>query len=57
MLALFLVDDLLYRILTMTHHEEDFKDTTSTVNVLMIIVAMVAMPLLPMLMGWFTLLR
>jgi hypothetical protein len=38
-------------------HNEDFKDSTSTINVLMIIVAVVAMPLLPMLMGWFTMLR
>ena len=41
----------------MTHHEENFKDSTSAVNVVMIIGAMVAMPLLPMLMGWFTILR
>ena len=40
----------------MSHHEEEFKDTTSAVNVAMIIVAMFAMPLLPMLMGWYTLL-
>jgi hypothetical protein len=38
-------------------NNEDFKDTTSTINVLMIIVAAIAMPLLPMLMGWFTMLR
>jgi len=37
--------------------EENFKDTTSTVNVIMVVVAMVCCPLLPMLMGWFTLLR
>jgi len=42
----------------MSHsHEEDFKDTTSTINVLMIIAAMTFFPLLPMLMGWFNLLR
>lgn len=41
----------------MTHHEEDFKDTTSALNIIAIIVAIVALPLLPMLMGWFTLLR
>lgn len=41
----------------MLHHEEDFKDTTSALNILMVIVAMVALPLLPMLMGWYTLLR
>jgi hypothetical protein len=41
----------------MSHHEEDFKDTTSAINVLMIVVAIIAVPLLPMLMGWFTLLR
>gem|GEM_PF-728222 len=42
----------------MSHsHEEDFKDTTSTINVLMVIVAMVGFPLLPMLMGWLTMLR
>jgi len=43
--------------LTMSHsHEENFKDSTSTINVLMVIVAMVGFPLLPMLMGWFTML-
>lgn len=41
----------------MTHHDEDFKDTTSAINIIMVIVAMVFMPLLPMLMGWFTILR
>jgi len=42
----------------MSHsHEENFKDTTSAVNIIMVIVAMVCFPLLPMLMGWFTLLR
>ena len=38
-------------------NNEDFKDTTSAINVLMIIAAAIAMPLLPMLMGWFTMLR
>lgn len=38
-------------------HDEDFKDTTSAVNILFVLVALVALPLLPMLMGWFTLLR
>ncbi len=41
----------------MPHHEEDFKDTTSALNVLMVIVAILTVPLFPMLMGWFTLLR
>lgn len=41
----------------MTSHEEDFKDTTSALNILTVIVVMVAFPLLPMLMGWYTLLR
>lgn len=41
----------------MSHHQEDFKDTTSAINVTMIVVAMITFPLLPMLMGWFTLLR
>jgi len=41
----------------MSHHEEDFKDSTSAINILLIVVAMVSMPLLPMLMGWYTLLR
>lgn len=38
-------------------HDEDFKDSTSIINVLLVILAMVAFPLLPMLMGWFTMLR
>lgn len=41
----------------MAQHDENFKDSTSALNVAMVIVAMIAMPLLPMLMGWFTLLR
>jgi len=41
----------------MSHHEEDFKDTTSTINVVMVIVAILTVPLFPMLMGWYTLLR
>jgi hypothetical protein len=41
----------------MSDHEEDFKDTTSAINIVMILVAIVAMALLPMVMGWFTLLR
>ena len=41
----------------MSHHAEDFKDTTSAIHLVMILVALVAMPLLPMVMGWFTLLR
>ena len=42
----------------MSHsHEENFKDSTSAINVLMIVVAILTVPLLPMLMGWFTLLR
>tara|TARA_B110000467_G_C18298896_1_gene469925 strand:+ start:355 stop:531 length:177 start_codon:yes stop_codon:yes gene_type:complete len=43
--------------LDMSHPQEDFKDTTSAINICMVLVALVAMPLLPMLMGWFTLLR
>jgi hypothetical protein len=41
----------------MSNHDDDFKDTTSTINVLMVVAAMLAMPLLPMIMGWFTMLR
>jgi len=41
----------------MSHHEEDFKDTTSAVNIVTMLVALVTIPLFPMLMGWFTLLR
>ncbi len=41
----------------MSHHEEDFKDTSSFKQLAMILVAIVTMPLLPMVMGWFTLLR
>lgn len=41
----------------MSHPEEDFKDTTSALNIALVLVAVVALPLLPMLMGWYTLLR
>ncbi len=41
----------------MSHHEEDFKDTTSVINLAMILVALVTTALVPMLMGWFTMLR
>jgi hypothetical protein len=41
----------------MAQHEEDFKDTTSAINIVAMLVALIALPLLPMLMGWFTLLR
>jgi hypothetical protein len=38
-------------------HAENFKDSTSAINVIMIFTAMLCCALLPMLMGWFTLLR
>jgi len=41
----------------MSDHEEDFKDTTSAIDIATIATAVLFMPLLPMLMGWFTLLR
>ncbi|WP_289847612.1 MULTISPECIES: hypothetical protein [Colwellia] len=40
----------------MSDHE-DFKDTTSAVNILTLTAVIICVPLLPMLMGWYSLLR
>ncbi|WP_281286814.1 hypothetical protein [Colwellia echini] len=41
----------------MSNHDEDFKDSTSVLNLVTILTVLIFMPLLPMLMGWFTMLR
>ncbi|WP_281279948.1 hypothetical protein [Colwellia ponticola] len=40
----------------MSHHEEDFKETTSAINVAMILLAFAGTGLLPMLLHWTSLL-